>query len=134
MDTWMRRLALHTGNLEFVTPYHSGKAAHQQAAAIDTAIRQVTELLNTTPADALARIERVRSLYPVLTVSEARRRVLQDHLYSQSNESVADWAVRELVRPSKTGDHRTVYVLGKPYHWRQDYTGQLKLAAGESPW
>lgn len=44
------------------------------------------------------------------------------------------WADTELHRPASSLNHRTARFAGKPYHWRQDYTGQLKLAAGESPW
>lgn len=44
------------------------------------------------------------------------------------------WADTELHRPVSSLNHRTARFCGKPYHWRQDYTGQLKLAAGESPW
>jgi hypothetical protein len=44
------------------------------------------------------------------------------------------WADLLLQCPRNPADHRTVRIAGKPYHWRQDYTGQLKLAAGESPW
>lgn len=44
------------------------------------------------------------------------------------------WADALLKCPTSSAHHRTVRVAGKPYHWRQDYTGQLKLAAGESPW
>lgn len=44
------------------------------------------------------------------------------------------WADALLKCPTSSLNHRTVRFCGKPYHWRQDYTGQLKLAAGESPW
>lgn len=44
------------------------------------------------------------------------------------------WAETLLHCPSNSGNRRTARFAGKPYHWRQDYTGQLKLAAGESPW
>ena len=44
------------------------------------------------------------------------------------------WADALLRCPSSSLNHRTVRIAGKPYHWRQDYTGQLKLAAGASPW
>lgn len=44
------------------------------------------------------------------------------------------WADTLLHCPSLSGNRHTVRFAGKPYHWRQDYTGQLKLAAGESPW
>jgi len=44
------------------------------------------------------------------------------------------WADALLRCPSSSLNHRTARFAGKPYHWRQDYTGQLKLAAGESPW
>lgn len=44
------------------------------------------------------------------------------------------WADTLLHCPPLAGNRRTVRFAGKPYHWRQDYTGQLKLAAGESPW
>lgn len=44
------------------------------------------------------------------------------------------WADTLLHCPSSALNRRTARFAGKPYHWRQDYTGQLKLAAGESPW
>lgn len=44
------------------------------------------------------------------------------------------WADALLTCPLSYPNRYTVRVAGKPYHWRQDYTGQLKLAAGESPW
>lgn len=44
------------------------------------------------------------------------------------------WADALLQCPTSSLNHRTARFAGKPYHWRQDYTGQLKLAAGESPW
>lgn len=56
------------------------------------------------------------------------------HAFAAQAETAADWATRELHRPKATADMSTVRFAGKPYHWRQDYTGQLKLAAGESPW
>jgi len=51
-----------------------------------------------------------------------------------AQETATEWLERELHRPSSSLNHRTARFAGKPYHWRQDYTGQLKLAAGESPW
>ena len=51
-----------------------------------------------------------------------------------AQESASAWMERELNRPTSSLNHRTVRVAGKPYHWRQDYTGQLKLGSGESPW
>lgn len=56
------------------------------------------------------------------------------HAFAAQAETAAEWAARELHRPKHTADMTTVRFAGKPYHWRQDYTGQLKLAAGESPW
>lgn len=47
---------------------------------------------------------------------------------------VEHWADTLLHCPPLAGNRRTVRFAGKSYHWRQDYTGQLKLAAGESPW
>jgi hypothetical protein len=44
------------------------------------------------------------------------------------------WADTLLHCPPAHANRRTVRFAGKPYHWRQDYTGQLKLAVGESPW
>lgn len=56
------------------------------------------------------------------------------HAFAARAETAAEWAARELHRPKAAADMTTVRFAGKPYHWRQDYTGQLKLAAGESPW
>jgi len=56
------------------------------------------------------------------------------HAFAAQAETAADWADRELHRPRHAGNMATVRFAGKPYHWRQDYTGQLKLAAGASPW
>ena len=44
------------------------------------------------------------------------------------------WASIALLAPKATADRRTFHVLGKPYHYQQDYTGQLKLIPGVSPW
>ena len=44
------------------------------------------------------------------------------------------WSETLLHRPVDHRNHSTIRIAGKSYHWRQDYTGQLKLTAGESPW
>lgn len=44
------------------------------------------------------------------------------------------WADTLLHCPVLPVNRRTARFAGKPYHWRQDYTGQLKLAAGSAPW
>ena len=110
------------------------QAALHYSTEMERAMRQVSVLLGIAPADAKARIDQARLFHPTLTVSDAKRRVLREHLEGKVTESVADWATRELARPHGSAHHRTVTVMGKPYHWRQDYTGQLKLAPGESPW
>lgn len=74
---------------------------------------------------------RQASLYGVNSYAGAKERA---HAFAAQAETAADWAARELHRPKATGDMYTVRFAGKPYHWRQDYTGQLKLAPGESPW
>jgi hypothetical protein len=51
-----------------------------------------------------------------------------------AHESAEHWADALLRYPTHPGNRGTARFAGKPYHWRQDYTGQLKLAAGESPW
>ena len=68
---------------------------------------------------------------PVGSYAGAKARA---HAFAAQAETAADWADRELHRPRHAGNMATVRFAGKPYHWRQDYTGQLKLAAGASPW
>lgn len=51
-----------------------------------------------------------------------------------AHDAAERWADALLKCPTSSLNHRTARICGKPYHWRQDYTGQLKLAAGESPW
>lgn len=51
-----------------------------------------------------------------------------------AHESATAYIGLHLHRPTSSLNHRTARFAGKPYHWRQDYTGQLRLAAGESPW
>lgn len=81
--------------------------------------------IHGVPAPMVGAVELIKHTFPRTVVSQA---MLDD------SEPNAEWAARELHRPSSTLNHRTARFAGKPYHWRQDYTGQLKLAAGESPW
>lgn len=53
---------------------------------------------------------------------------------AQAQAETEHWADALLNCPPSHLNQRTARFAGKPYHWRQDYTGQLKLAAGESPW
>lgn len=53
---------------------------------------------------------------------------------AHAHESASAYVGLNLHRPNHSGNHRTARFVGKAYHWRQDYTGQLKLAAGDSPW
>lgn len=66
---------------------------------------------------------------PVGSYAWAKARAME-----AGQESAAEFVGRELHRPNHSGNHRTARFAGKAYHWRQDYTGQLKLAAGDSPW
>ena len=51
-----------------------------------------------------------------------------------AHESAVAYVERELNRPTSSLNHGSAFIAGRLYHWRQDYTGQLKLAAGASPW
>lgn len=53
---------------------------------------------------------------------------------AHAHESATAYVGLNLHRPKYSTNWGTAHFAGKPYHWRQDYTGQLKLAAGESPW
>jgi hypothetical protein len=53
---------------------------------------------------------------------------------AHAHESATAYVGLNLHRPKFSTNWGTAHFAGKPYHWRQDYTGQLKLAAGESPW
>lgn len=79
------------------------------------------------PAPPVLRAER----HVVSSYAGAKERA---HAFAAQAETAAEWAARELHRPKHTADMSTVRFAGRPYHWRQDYTGQLKLAPGESPW
>lgn len=72
------------------------------------------------------------TLYATRAMPSVSTRIFD--LEQADHESAAAWLERELHRPASSLNHRTARIAGKPYHWRQDYTGQLKLAAGESPW
>lgn len=103
-------------------PYHSGKAAHQAFAA---QARLYMDRWFKAPA------------LPLMTTAARNARAFPGSYAwakQEAQETAAQWMDRELHRPGNSQDHGTVRIAGKPYHWRQDYTGQLKLAAGESPW
>lgn len=119
--------------------------ATQMAAGMNQAIRHAAEMeevmaklvlrLNITTDEARSRLEQVRRDRPLLRLTEAYRLVLHSEQSAFADAgSVTAWFDRELQRPKSSAHFRTVLVLDKPYHWRQDYTGQLKLAAGASPW
>lgn len=81
------------------------------------------------PPDAKAELYAAR-------LDPAKRQAIRARYFDYATTPLtnAAWAEQELQRPKSPAHHHTVHVAGKPYHWRQDYTGQLKLAAGESPW
>jgi hypothetical protein len=54
--------------------------------------------------------------------------------FATQPESNAEWADRELNRPTSTLNQATAHFAGKPYHWRQTYDSGLRLHAGASPW
>ncbi len=83
------------------------------------------------PAPQVLTVGRMVSTQPVSSYAGAKAHA---HAFAAQAETAADWAARELHRPKNAGNMATVRFAGKPYHWRQDYTGQLKLAAGASPW
>lgn len=66
----------------------------------------------------------------VATYAGAKYRAMRAAAHHASEH----WATDILEQPSHPLNRRTVRSAGKPYHWRQDYTGQLKLRAGVSPW
>lgn len=75
-----------------------------------------------------------RGLYATQSVDSYGGAKARAHAFAAQAETAADWAARELHRPKNVANMGTARFAGKPYHWRQDYTGQLKLAPGESPW
>lgn len=54
--------------------------------------------------------------------------------FAKQPETNAEWADRELERPTSTLNQGTAHFAGKPYHWRQTYDSGLRLHAGASPW
>lgn len=107
--------------------------AMRAAAEMQDAMTKVSVILRTPPDEARRLLARTLEAYPSLTPSEASKRLLRERLHARP-EPLSAWAERELQRPKASAQHRTVLVMGKPYHWRQDYTGQLRLVAGASPW
>jgi hypothetical protein len=95
-----------------------------------------TPWYRTPPAVPIAM---TASRHPIGTFAGAKQAAFDAanravHAMVDADTETEHWADALLHRPVSSLNHRTVRTAGKPYHWRQDYTGQLKLAAGESPW
>lgn len=114
----------------FVGTYAGAKQAALDAASYEQTVHRIglTEHLTLDAARRL--VENFRAKYPELSKLQAALKLDAD----LAATATVRWVDREMHRPTSSLNHRTARFAGKPYHWRQDYTGQLKLAAGESPW